>query len=468
MTSLNSIRLRLALASAAVILTVGAGFGAISQAWLRTTLESEVQTFAQHEAHEVANLVASLETREQILARQSLFDGLFPEDGVVGLAIFSTDGRLVFSLPAEPGPWSEPWPEGFRAARAGEFLYGKISHPGMPDSVRTALRVKFGIEPRWLVVATVSEEHAQALAARYRTIFGGSLLLAVGIGFLSGLVLPSLALRPLRGMVEDTARLARGEPGRLAEPPEGSELRELAVLLNQMVEHHRRSLEGLRLFTSQAGHELRTPLARLRAEAEGALARGDEAQLREAIASMLDESASLERVIEGLLELARVEASELKEVERVPLEPMLAELAQQAREVGAPREVRLSGCEGAPGAHLVLGSRVLLERALWNLLDNAIKFGKPSGRIDLRLRGAADALQVEVADDGAGLSEAESATLFEPFQRGARTQRETTGHGLGLSLARAIVRRHGGEIEVGRDGELGGARFVVRLPRVGS
>lgn len=459
----RSIRLRLALATAGVLLLLGSALGIASYRSLEASLEQEARSFALHEAQEIAHIVSSLTSREDVLLRGGDLNGLFPEEGVLGFGVFDLEGAPVYRQPDAPGPWSEPWPAGFREAKQGRPAYEDVLRPDLPASLRIALVVDYQRSPRWYVVSVVSRENGLAALARFRTVYGLGFAAALVLGCGGCLVLLWMALRPLSRMVDDAERLA-GEPtALLEEPPEGSELRELATLLNGLLERDRRALESLRRFTAHAGHELRTPLARIRAEAELALGRGEEGAYRGCIEDMLEETEELGRVIDALLELARAGDSDLADAKPFPLQPLLVELVEQAQVVGgSPRRVVLEAPEDAD-AVWVRGNRVLLDRALWNLLDNALKFGKPEGRVQLRMRTDADGIEIEVADDGPGVPG--SQDLFEPFFRGAGLGPQVPGLGLGLALTRAVLRRHGGEVRARRDAALGGACFVVRLPR---
>jgi signal transduction histidine kinase len=113
----------------------------------------------------------------------------------------------------------------------------------------------------------------------------------------------------------------------------------------------------------------------------------------------------------------------------------------------------------------VRGSRPLLSRVLWNLIDNAVRAARPGGRVELRLVDLdGDRVGIDVEDDGPGLeASGDPERLFEPFIRGSLSS-EDPGHGLGLALSRAIARRHGGDLQWGVSEKLGGARLRLILP----
>jgi signal transduction histidine kinase len=447
-----------------VVLTLGGCFGVVAYGWLAADLAERVDAQAHHEAEEVGHVVASARTEEEVFARKSVFAGLYPEEGVLSLEVWTLDGRLVFNLPEGAAPPFGAWPEGLKAALQ-EGVKPLTSVTGVDDegacpARRTVHRVTYGNEPRWLVSATVSSRSLAATLARFTWTYLLVLALASVLVFLGSLLLVTRALSPVQELTHDANTIVREGPGqRLVEPAPGSELHELVVLINRMLEKNEKTVEQLRRFASYAGHELRTPLTRIRAEAELALQADDPETARGCLASVLEETDELRRVVDALLELARGDVADLRQEAVLPLDTLLEELLEQARVVGAGREVRIES--SLDGALRVNGSRPLLGRALWNLIDNAVKFAPGGGLVKVTARELDGDLEVEVTDDGPGLPPGKDPELFfEPFETGDTEQR---GHGLGLSLSRLIARRHGGDV-VTRPAATG-ACFVLRLPR---
>jgi heavy metal sensor kinase len=249
-------------------------------------------------------------------------------------------------------------------------------------------------------------------------------------------------------------------------PVRGSEdeLDEVAHAFNQALDRVERAVGEMRQFSAALAHELRTPLAILRGETELALRQTlSPEDLRQRLAVQLDEFDKLARLIGQILTLARAEGGEIVLAqEPVDLAALSTSVVEQMEAVAAARGVALA-CE-APGRAVVTGDAGWLERLLLILLDNAIKFTPAEGRVVLTVSRARAMVQLSVSDTGTGIPPDAMAHLFEPFYRAdpARS-RQTEGAGLGLALARWIVDRHRGTLDVrSRPGE--GSTFTLHLP----
>ena len=285
-----------------------------------------------------------------------------------------------------------------------------------------------------------------------------------------GLWLARRALAPLRE-ASTRARAARASALQLELPVSGAgdEWDELASTLNQLLADARGSLARIQRFTADAAHELRTPLTTLIGEAELALRRERSGpELRRALEIVQAESRRMALLVDALLVLSRTDAGTLLSAthpDPVELEPLLREAAGRAQARAAqhhkPFALELEFDEHRP--HLARGEPVLLARALGNLLDNAVDHG--GARVKLSVRSAQTALQIQVEDDGPGISPALRARLFERFARAdaSRQSGHAFGLGLGLALSRAIAQAHGGSLELVREGP--GACFELRLQR---
>ena len=457
----NSIRIRLTLSTAGYLLLGGLILGGATTYWLAQDLEDELATFAQHECQELALLASPAETREELALREPLLEGLFPEPGVIGLELWSLEGEFMTGVPRGQPPRLGRWDAGLAAALEGERLLESLEGEG-GGVVRASLLAVGEGGPRWVAVALVERGGPQRELRDFVLLYLGGLTLAVFVGGVMSWVLVGRALKPVQAMVMDADLIAREGPSRrLVVPPGGSELRPLASLLNTMLARTESTLSQLRRFTAHAGHELRTPLTRIRGEAEMALAAGDPRQEREVLGSILEETDSLRTVLDALLELAQDQQLDLQGQEPLELRDLAEELVEQAGVIGERREVRVEA-ELASVAPL-RASRPLLARALWNLLDNAVKFAPDGGSVRLELEDLGDRVEFRVLDDGPGLGDGDPEALFEPFQRGPALG-ERGGYGLGLALARTIARRHWGDVTA-RPRASGGACFTLTLPR---
>jgi len=300
----------------------------------------------------------------------------------------------------------------------------------------------------------------------------GLLLLSIvctvaAITFLGAWWLGARAVQPVDAIVDQAEAIAAGSPRRTIEAfAETWEYARLVHVLNRMLNRLDTALETQKRFTADASHELRTPLTVLRGELEVALRKDRTAgEYARVLRSALDEAERLSRLAEDLLTLTRSEAGaqklQLQEddlAERV--RHAMARLAPQAEKKGV--EVKAP----AAGESLMKLDPDLMDRVIWNLLGNALKFTPPGGRVDALVDRGEEEVTLEVRDTGPGIPPDQLGAVFDRFFRidEARTPgAETSGTGLGLAIVKAIVDLHGGSVSaVNRQG--GGAVFTVTLP----
>jgi signal transduction histidine kinase len=275
-------------------------------------------------------------------------------------------------------------------------------------------------------------------------------------------VLASAGLRPVEAMRHRAGEISLAEDGeRLPLPAARDEVRRLGETLNEMLDRLRRSFERERRFVADASHELRTPVAVIRAELDAALRAGrHDPQVREALVAALEECDHLAQLAEDLLVVARAAEGELP-MRREPVEvrPLLegvrARFGDRAREHG--RELLVDGGDGLR----IEADDLRLRQALGNLVDNALRHG--AGDVVLRARrGEEDGgVELEVSDQGPGFGPELAGRAFERFARGdeARTR---GGTGLGLAIVRAIAEAHDGRAEIANGGR--GATVRLWLP----
>ncbi|MBB6547952.1 signal transduction histidine kinase [Nonomuraea rubra] len=290
----------------------------------------------------------------------------------------------------------------------------------------------------------------------------------VGVGILAliiGYFVADRAMRPVARMTATAKKLSESTLAHQRIGLEGpnDELKELADTFDAMLTRLNVAFDTQRRFVANASHELRTPLTINRTVLEIALSDPEASQDLKALGrTLLEVNARNEKLIEGLLLLAR---SERELAVRKPLDVM--EVAQTAVEQLVPfaeeHGVTVSTeLVSAP----TTGDPVLLERSVSNLLENAVKYNIPeNGKVWIRTGMADGALVVQVANTGQHVPAYEVNSLFEPFRRlHADRVDSAKGSGLGLSIVRAVVQAHGGNVAaVPRDG--GGLVVTIRLPR---
>ena len=292
-----------------------------------------------------------------------------------------------------------------------------------------------------------------------------------GIWFLPLLAIATLAVgyaitvrmfRPVQRMNELASSFADGSDlsARIDVNPEtdGNELHRLSITINGMLERLESAFKREQQFTSDAAHELRTPLNAIITQSEYALSRESADEKDEAVARILDTAEGMNHMVRQLLMLARLESGRLERGELCQLDTLLAGVAEDlipaAEERGMNLRAELVPCE-------IRADRAMLTRAVVNLLDNAVRYGRENGQISLSLTKDEQHVLISVKDDGPGLRPEELEHVFTRFWR-ADSSRATAGTGIGLALVDSIARAHGGSVTA-HSGEPG-VIFTIRLP----
>ncbi|MFB7399646.1 sensor histidine kinase [Streptomyces rubiginosohelvolus] len=290
---------------------------------------------------------------------------------------------------------------------------------------------------------------------------------AVGVGWwIAGRV-----LRPVHAMTAKARRLSEKTlHERIASSGPDDELKELGETLDALLGRLEKAFDSQRRFIANASHELRTPLATQRAAIQIGLDDPSPEDLVRTRQTLLDTNRRSERLIEGLLVLARSErglATDEREVVRLD-HVVREETARHPalRGGGDSQEGRSAGGAGpvvnvAVAACSVRGNRLLLAQLVANLLANAVTYNVPGGSVEVALSEEGALL---VRNTGPVVSEADVAGFFEPFRRGEGRDRMGPGSGLGLSIVRSIAVAHGGTATAVPGPEGGGLAVTVRLP----
>jgi signal transduction histidine kinase len=329
---------------------------------------------------------------------------------------------------------------------------------GIPTRVVGPPRFFPGSPEARLVAAVRAQLRADALH-RLLLEYVIALVVMTGVSAVAAWWLAARALRPLRRII-GTARRVSGENlgERIGLTGPVDELRELAETFDGMLERLDTAFASQRHFVANASHELRTPLAIMRTELDVALADHDvgEAELRRTAEELRETVDRCERLIEGLLMLARSEAARGQE-ERVDLAALagdcITDFSGRARESHVALKDRLSPAS-------TQGEPALLERLVANLIDNAIRYNEPGGFMEVRTWTEGGRARLEVSNSGDEIPTADAERLTQPFQRLHRTP---GGFGLGLSIVGSTVKAHGGTTRV--EPRAGGGLVVsVTLP----
>jgi signal transduction histidine kinase len=317
----------------------------------------------------------------------------------------------------------------------------------------------------WDLVIGSSLGPAERLLRDYLRI---SLGLLAGVGALSlalGYLFSRDTLRPIRA-IERTARRIRADNLGERVPVNGrDELAALARLLNETLDRLQSSFEQVRRFAADASHELKTPLALVRLNAEKLRPRvAGDAEAEAALEDILEELAQLNQVIDRLLFLAKSEGGALRADRRaVELAPWLEAFAEDARALAEDRGARFALGASAGGTFAVEPD--LLRQLLLNLVTNAVAVSPPGGTVVLESGPEGPDWVLAVSDEGPGLPPDQLGRVFGRFvryERGGRTP-PVRGHGLGLAICQAIAELHGGSIRAENRPGGRGLRVTVRL-----
>ncbi|WP_262704145.1 MULTISPECIES: sensor histidine kinase [Streptomyces] len=325
----------------------------------------------------------------------------------------------------------------------------KPTEPAEPtESVEARQPYKVTVSP-----STTSLDSATGLMLRQAAPAAAGLVL-----FVAGLtwLLVGRALRPVAAMRQEFTEITERDLHRRVPVPRArDEIHRLARTMNATLDRLHRAMTRQRQFVADASHELRSPIAAVRAQLELVLARPSRTDWPDAVHKALRDTDRLQAVASDLLLLARLDAQEAPPKAAVDLGALAAE--EVRRHPGA------LAMAGGQEAAVVTGSRVQLSRLLTNLADNARRHTRTGVSITVAVQGGM--VELAVDDDGPGIPESDRERVFERFTRldDARA-RQDGGTGLGLAIANDIAHAHGGTLTV-LTSPRGGARLLLRLPR---
>jgi len=372
-------------------------------------------------------------------------------DGAFYLMVNSSGAKLAGSL--------DRWPVHAPTTVRPVIFPLAVSETRTIEAMGATVTLKDG--DKILVVRSLEAVHDTLMAAM-RYAFAGVLLIVL-VGMTGGLLMARSVLRRIARINEVCRKVEDGDLAvRVADDGRGDEITATALHINAMLGRIEGLIEDVHSLSVRVAHELRTPLSRLRALLE----RGEQQSTDEADAEIFSESkAQVDEVVtmfEALLDLSVTRSGLNDKTSFVRLK--LGDVVEDALSLydALAEDHGNAIAQDIATDAAVVGDRGLLFRMLANLLENAIKFSPKGKEITVRVFRHADRLGVEILDSGAGFPPDINVQTLKPFRRGANSAR-VAGHGVGLSLAKAIAMRHGGALEISNRPE-GGGRVAVFLP----
>jgi signal transduction histidine kinase len=445
---LSGVRVRTALAATVVVALILAVAAVAFVVLQRRQLEATLTDVAAQEAAAVAAEVARNGAASVDVTRARGGEGALVQ-------VVTPDGTVVAASPSIRG---EPPVVGVRPAPGQTIVLRRDSLPiGEGDPFAVVARGVAGPGGDAVVISAHSLETAQ----RATQVLVG--LLALGYPVLLVLVagtsywLTGRALAPVDAMRRRVAGITATDRGaRVPVPPSRDEVAQLATTMNAMLDRLADASEAQRRFVADASHELRSPLATIRAAHEIAAVHPEASDWATVNTDVLAEVQRLERLVDDLLFLARSdEHGPRSQPEDVDLDDLVT------TEAGRLRRTTGLGIVAHETPVRVVGDRHQLARVLRNLTDNAARHA--ATRIELRVDRRGPAAVIDVIDDGPGIPAGERDRIFERFVRlDSSRQRTAGGAGLGLAIAREIARTHGGELSA--VDRTDGAHLQLRLP----
>ncbi len=400
---------------------------------------------------------------------------LLGEEDNLYYSLYLSDGSMLFdSDPFVPLSDVNDAPEVIKALESGleEVDLIRQDDRGV-DNIYVAFTVKHA-EEIYGVLSLRTPLHLALEPARHDFfwLLFVAILVITGVGAVGGFLAHSLA-NPLERLTQAAERMSQGDLDTRVKPEGVPEMHRLTVAFNTMADRLQRMLDELRVFVTNASHEMRTPLTavKLRVEALRAGALEDPLVVQRFLSEIEEQVDRMSRMVNDLLDLSRLEAG-IDPGERTSLD--LGEIAFEVRDAFRVRtdesniQMNLNLESNLPK---VMADEDQIWRVIMNLLDNAVTYTSPGGRIDIRVGSTPHdrLIRLEVQDTGVGISAKDLPHIFQRFYRTENTRQRKSrsqGSGLGLAIAKSVVENHGGKIGVtSRLGE--GSLFWVELPAEG-
>jgi heavy metal sensor kinase len=456
----RSITFRLVAWHAGISLLVCAGFGLYTYFGLSYFLRLAQTDTLERRAGEVAAILAAHVAREGESYTIDLIKTSYaPEHNDRFIRIRRPDGTLLYVS-------GQPTAKAFDPAAVP--LLPTPADASRPITLGNLLLVQTGAVVnggRYLVDCGGSTLADAQVLRRFLAMLGFGVPVILLVVVAGGAVLVRQALRPVRRIIDGARAITSSNLGqRLPVPRTSDEIEHLSIVLNQMIARLEEAFQHSQRFSADASHELRTPLTIMRVELESISQETPlDSATREKIASILEETDRMGKMVEGLLAISRLETGEaVINLTCFDLAKLVAATADQIALLAEEKAIAIQ-CRAVEPVE-VTGDRFRLQQVIVNLLDNAIKYSPSGGHILLDARATDGEAILDVVDDGPGIPPEALPHVFERFFRADSVRTHSVnGTGLGLSIVRSICLAHGGSVDAANRLE-GGCRITVRLP----
>lgn len=429
---IRTLRGRVTLWSVAMVTIALVLFGAAA-AW---NLRNELIENLDHEMKaEAADFFSRLKQAGATSPNPASIEALFSQSNRLQYAeVHDASGRLLYRSPSLGN--REMFPKNYRRASRNVLWNRSHLHFRMFKSDGITLALSKNLHETRETLRDLLLAYVLALPL---------VMIAVGAG---GWWIADRAVAPVKAIAAQAEKISASDlHQRLPRFMSNDEIDHLTRVLNAMFDRLQGSFEQVTRFTSDASHELKTPLALMRAEIESALEAPESApDQRELLSNLIEQCSQLSQIVDGLLFLSRADDRRLAiEQKRVDLVALVRELIEDAEILAASANLTLE--YQLPGELFVRGDVRLLRRALMNLIDNAIKYNRPSGIVALSASANGQNAAITVRNTGPAISPEAQERVFDRFYRhDLAHSNEPAGHGLGLSIAREIAHAHCGDV----------------------
>ncbi len=379
--------------------------------------------------------------------------------------IFSPSGTITIRSPNVKQHELPLSRQALEVAFSGQTIFESAKYPKEPPLRLISVPIIYRGNLLYIVQVGTSMESVEQTLNRLLLVLLVTIPIALAVSLAGGWFLSGRALRPVDAITLAAQRIAGGDlTQRLNVPASADEIGRLAGTFNDMIARLETSFRQIRQFSSDASHELRTPLTVMKGETELALRRPRETgDYTIVLESNLEEIDRMTRIVDELLFLSRVDMGEVK-TERLPvnLESLLEDIYRQASLLGQDQGIQV--ILGTMTPAVVQGDELRLRELFLNLVDNAVKYSRPGGSVEMTMTVISGFAKVSIVDHGIGIASEDLGRIFDRFYRTDDARAHTKkGTGLGLAICAWIAEAHNGRIEVHSEVNKG-TTFTVTLP----